>query len=79
MNHGPSWIKNTKNVLHNMELLLSESNKSINIQIFYYYVLFKEIEIALTIDSSSVKWISFFLYLFKLSYFLVKVNFKWNT
>ena len=39
---GPRWIKNTKNVPHNVELLPQESNKSINIKVFYYYVFFKD-------------------------------------
>ena len=38
---GPRWINNTKNVLHNMEFPLQESNKSLNTKIFYYYVFFK--------------------------------------
>ena len=33
---------NTKNVLRNIELLLQDSNKSINIKIFRYYVFFKD-------------------------------------
>ena len=61
---GPRWIKNTKNVPHNVELLPQESNKSINIKVFYYYVFFKDQSFwlvfgsnnfVLTIGSSSIK------------------------
>ena len=51
--HGARWINNTKNMLHNMEFLLQESNKSKNIKIFYYYVFFKDQSFWLVFDRNS--------------------------
>ena len=38
----PRPVNNVKNVLYSMEFLLYESNKSMNIKIFYRYVFFKK-------------------------------------